>query len=234
VFWATEGCDQLLLASLKLNDGGDLMAAAKIVRSEPQRQAASARSPLEWTVLMTHLRLCAVLAYLGDHATYRASCADQLALGGGTTDPYVAERVAKACMILPDSGVEVAVLRPLIRVTQVGASNPDFERWSLLLTLLANYRASDFSGAIDAGSRLAEHPRALQEVKAMGAAVLAMAEKRGGHPVAAAAALKAARGLMVDHWQAQADKLYWWDWMMTSVLIREAEQLIATESPPTK
>jgi hypothetical protein len=29
---------------------------------------------------------------------------------------------------------------------------------------------------------------------------------------------------VVDHWQAQADQLYWWDWMIASVLIREAEQ----------
>jgi Leucine-rich repeat (LRR) protein len=240
-FWASQEqklakeqimrCEQLLSAALKLNDRGKLMEAAREMHSTLQKHDSTTKPPLASDLVKSRQKLCAALLYLGDHATYRAVCAELAVTSKGTTDPPAAERAAKTFLLSPDSGVDVAILTPLVRVVQKGNGSLDFEPWALLLTLLANYRGGDYLAATDAGSRLAGHPKLPPEKKAMSNAVLAMAEQRSGHSASAVVALKAARGLMVNDWQAQPQL---WDWMMASVLIHEAEQLIEGSSPSAK
>jgi hypothetical protein len=229
--WDSVRYERLISQALKLDDRGKLIDTAKEIRSALQLQDATTKPPLTAGGAIIRLQLCALLVYLGDHATYRSVCAELALTSKGTANYMTAERAAKAFLLLPDSGVDVAILTPLVQVTQKGAGKLDFEPWTLLVNVLANYRAGDFAAARDAGSRLAEHPKAAPQSIAAGNALLAMAAQRTGRHASATAELKAARELMVDHWQAQS---YYWDWMIASMLIREAEQLVEQGSPNAK
>jgi tetratricopeptide (TPR) repeat protein len=93
--------------------------------------------------------LAAVLwAHLGNHDSYRRHCRRMLVRFGGTTDIAVAERTAKACLLI---GSDHETLEQASRLAQLavtkGRDRPGFLPYALFADGLAQYRAGRFGAA---------------------------------------------------------------------------------------
>jgi serine/threonine protein kinase/tetratricopeptide (TPR) repeat protein len=97
----------------------------------------------------SHWNLAAALwAHLGDHDHYRRHCRRMLDRFGGTTDTAVAERTAKACLLLPgdDEALERASRLAQLAVAK-GGDRPGFLPYALFADGLAQYRSGRFTAA---------------------------------------------------------------------------------------
>ncbi len=149
--------------------------------------------------------------FLGNEDAYRRNRTALLKRFGKTTDPVVAERTARACLLLPASGEELEQAVALAdRAVTLGKDHP-YYCFFMASKALAEYRLGRFESALDwgqkAGAKGAWVPTQL---------VLAMAHQQLGH------ATEARRSL------DEAVKTY--DWKSRDGIIhalrREAEQLI--------
>jgi WD40 repeat protein/tetratricopeptide (TPR) repeat protein len=85
--------------------------------------------------------LAGVLLWLGDRDGYKLQCEEMLRSFGRTTDPFVAERTAKACLIVPGT---VADREHLVRLTEQAVAATELVRanaWFLQTRGLAECRA---------------------------------------------------------------------------------------------
>jgi serine/threonine-protein kinase len=97
----------------------------------------------------SHWNLAAALwAHLGDHDRYRRHCRRMLDRFGGTTDTSVAERTAKACLLLPGDheALERASRLAELAVAK-GGDRPGFLPYARFADGLAQYRSGQFGAA---------------------------------------------------------------------------------------
>jgi serine/threonine-protein kinase len=162
--------------------------------------------------------------FLGREDDYRRARRDLLKRFGGTTDPYAAERISRACLLKPATGDE---LRQAVALAEraAGVDRSQYASaypWFLFSRGLAEYRQGRFEQAIstmrgDASRVLGPAPRL----------VLAMALHRSGHGAKARKTLAAA--VLAHDWRAtQARDLHGW---ICHVLRREAEGMILPNLP---
>jgi tetratricopeptide (TPR) repeat protein/tRNA A-37 threonylcarbamoyl transferase component Bud32 len=162
--------------------------------------------------------------FLGDEAEYRRARRDLLRRFGASSDPYVAERTARAILLLPAAEDE---LRAAVALAERAvATKATAAQWVypyfLFAQGLAEYRQGHFDSAIaimraEAGTVMGPAPRL----------VVAMAEYRNGQTEAARATLAAAVSSF-DWSAAQVGSRDHWIW---HVLRREAEALILPNLP---
>jgi WD40 repeat protein/serine/threonine protein kinase len=171
----------------------------------------------------------------GDVEGYRQHCRDMLKRFGQTTNPSVAERTAKACLLMPES---VDDLTPVVRLADlalVGSEKHRHYRYFVMASGLAKYRAGDFDRAIEQAKKCLSPDR--PEVWCDGPAylVLAMSHHKLGRSDEAAQALAKAREIIdVDSWPKLGSGDLgdgWHDVLITHLLRREAEALLASDSP---
>lgn len=164
--------------------------------------------------------------FLGDEAEYRRARHDLLAQFGTTTDPAVAERVGRACLLLPAPEDE---LRQAVALTEraVAAGRPGHEAaypYFLFAEGLARYRQGRLDDIIqmmagEAASVMGPSPRI----------VLAMAQHEKGQKDQASKNLTAA--ILSHDWTAsKADGHDAW---IAHILRREAQALIHPDLPPS-
>jgi eukaryotic-like serine/threonine-protein kinase len=164
--------------------------------------------------------------YLGQEDAYRRNRRVLLERFGNTTDPVIAERTARACLLLPLSDEDLQPAAALAdRAVLLGAKHR-FYQFFLATKGLAEYRRGQFGSAIDwfqkAGVRGVWMP--------VTRPVLAMALHRSGQTRQAQEALAAAVSSI--NWNERtADNLDKW---IAHVLRREAEELIETEKGGTE
>jgi tetratricopeptide (TPR) repeat protein len=178
-----------------------------------------------------HWNLAAALsAYLGDQERYRRQCRGMLDRFGAITDTRVAERTAKACLLLPCDHETLGQASRLAELALAkGGDRPGFRPYALFADGLAQYRSGRF-GAAD--RRL--HEALSGDVSGWNLTipahlVLAMAQTRLGHIDQARATL--ARGLEIYRTEVAApqgprsggDRH---DRFICGVLRREAEALV--------
>ena len=84
--------------------------------------------------------LAAVLVQEGQVEAYRNLCAKGIERFGNTTNPLTAERIAKDCLILPDSGADLDRVAGLAHTASSSTNNPFGQEWSQLTQGLADYR----------------------------------------------------------------------------------------------
>jgi len=172
--------------------------------------------------------LAPLLLQVGDVPAYRRHCQRILSTFGRTTDPTIAERMAKDCLLLPPSAADLETIAKLAD-TALGAG-PNHPKWGYFQFVkgFAEFRQGHFTEASDW----------LQKVLALGgdarrnaeaAFLLAMAEQKAGHPAEAQAALskgvetvntklpKPGKSDLGDDWN---------DWIIVHLLLREAKTLI--------
>ncbi|HEV8067662.1 MAG TPA: protein kinase [Planctomycetaceae bacterium] len=182
-----------------------------------------------------------VLAIAGDLKKYRSHCADMLARFRDTNDPYIAERIAKACLILegPD---QLPKLRELAERSVILGAQLEVIRYFQFVRALADYRAGQYASSHE------WLQKCLRSDKGMGDAVLgmvkvlsAMTERRLGNEDKARSAWAEARQFCADRPDVDHGRLLvpgeWHDSIGLELLFREAQKLFdrpttAESKPP--
>ncbi len=122
------------------------------------------------------LHVAAVLAAAGDQDGYRWVCREVLARFGDAKDPPTAERVAKACLLLPDSSPEVEHGCQLADRALVLGKNHAWDYFFVVTKGLADYRRDKArEAAVRLASVLPRIPSGRPELTANCHLVLAMA-----------------------------------------------------------
>src|SRR5262245_9063384 len=181
-------------------------------------------------------RAATLLAWTEDQSAYRRHCAEMLQRFAEPTDPAIAERVAKACLLAPGA---VADLKPVIRLADqaVAATDHQYHAYFLLARGLAHYRAGEFDKALDRASKsISGNPR-LIGLEVPAPRVVARSHHRLGQADEASKALDQARDIMGQDWFPKLEsgdlgEAWWHDWLICQILRREAEGLIEGKKSP--
>jgi serine/threonine-protein kinase len=184
------------------------------------RRALDANPP-EHTAWVGYPELC---LFLGQQQEYQRVRRALLARFGATANPYVAEPIGRACLLLPAAGDELGKAVALVdRAVAAKASTPEWIfRYFLLAKGLAEYRQGRLASAISmmegqASTVMGPAPRL----------TLAMAQHNLGQRGQARKTL--ARAIVAFDWSAaQADIRDVW---IAHLLRREAEALIVPNLP---
>jgi eukaryotic-like serine/threonine-protein kinase len=174
-------------------------------------------------------RLAAVLVQSGEMAAFEQLRRQMLSGFGETTNPAIAGRVVRDCLILPWSGAELERLGRIADAASRAGSNQWARNDIQFAKALASYRQGDFVGAADSlQAPLRDQGKDIaRDVEAY--MVLAMAQHREGYPGYARDALTTGLGLAallpssdndLKDWKA------WNDWVIAQALMREATELV--------
>jgi serine/threonine protein kinase/Flp pilus assembly protein TadD len=168
--------------------------------------------------------LAPLLIQTGDLDGYRSYCERALRQFGQSTEPAVAERIAKDCLILPPPGSSLGTLAKMADVAV--AAGPKERAWPYYAFVkgLAEYRQGHFDAAID-WLRKVEPTDAVPTRTTQMYATLAMAQFRLGQTDAARASLAEAVKL-AETKLAERGRLDWNDGLIARFLLREAQALI--------
>jgi tetratricopeptide (TPR) repeat protein len=184
-------------------------------------------------------RLAVTLAQSGSLDAYREHCRRIAERFANTTDPVVAEHIAKACLVLPVSGADPAIINKLAGISaSASAGNPAGAARLQFPKGLTEYRQGRFASAAEymqkvlskVGNDPSRDAQALREVEAC--MVLAMAQYQLGR-------IDEARGILtrgIEIAEAKVPKLNsgdlgssWVNCVIAHALIREAKELIEGE-----
>jgi tetratricopeptide (TPR) repeat protein len=166
-----------------------------------------------------------------DQPAYERLCQRIPAIFAGTSNPYIAQRIAEGCLLLPNSGADRRLVQQLAtRAVTLG----DTESGGCFQACkgLSEYREGRFSEAC----KWAE--KALQKSKpfaqAEGCAVLAMAQWRLGLRDKARASLSQGNKLAPELSSTGTVDLgsEWLDWLIARILLDEATELVTEGSTP--
>jgi tetratricopeptide (TPR) repeat protein len=188
-----------------------------------QEAAATAALALEHQ-LTDHYHyhtLAALLAMAGDRPAYEQVCKKLVTKFADSTNPYVAERIAQDCFLLPNSGADLALMDKLADMAVTAGGGTDGFPYFQACKAMSEYRLGNFSEAIAWGEKAAKSAATFAQAKAY--AVLAMAHWQLGQKDEARAAL--ARG---DALAPRAEDLgeSWVAWLMARISLDEARRLI--------
>jgi serine/threonine-protein kinase len=203
---------------------GDRSVLIRQGRAEEVRvawQKALAADPPEHEAWHGYAGLC---AFLGKDEEYRRARKALLARFGASTDPFIAERTGRACLLLPGSEDEIGQAAALFdHAVATGRSKPDWAYPHFLLAKgLATYRAGRLDRAIaELQGEAFLVPGPCPRI------VLAMAQQRQGGKEEARHTL--AEAVVTFDWSAaNADNPAAW---MSQILRREAERMILPNLP---
>jgi tetratricopeptide (TPR) repeat protein len=165
-------------------------------------------------------------AQAGDHAGYRAHCRRMLDRFGGTTDLMVAERTARACLLLPLGGPELEAACELADRALTMAPGHSVQPWAEATRGLAAYRRERLADAVAWTDRCLSRGPGDWNRELPAHLVRAMALLRLGRHDEAAAALATASDLYrtkVAKPGGRTEGGDWHDQVICEVLRREAE-----------
>jgi len=205
-------------------------------RGQWQKAAADASRALE-NQPTEHYRyhtLAALRAITHDRIAYEQVCKRLVAKFSDSTNPFVNERVAQDCLLLPDSGADLALMDRLadsaIKLGSRDAALPYFQACKAM----SNYRLGHFSEAIVWGEKAAKSSTDFAQAKAY--AVLAMAHRQLGQKDDARRALARGEALapgISPEGGVQDLGESWVAWLMARISLDEAAELIRTGSTIT-
>ena len=162
-----------------------------------------------------------------DLPAYQQLCREMVAYSGQTTNAMIADRVAKDCLILPSSGVDLATIAALAETAvTVGKGQAPFTFY-LCTKALADYRQGKLQEAVVQTGEVLKDP--FSYTQAEGLAVLAMAQFRLGKIEEARGALAKSETIVrerlppADSHDLGGD---WIDWIIAHALLDEARSLI--------
>ncbi|MEX2141787.1 MAG: protein kinase [Pirellulales bacterium] len=181
---------------------------------------------------LNYVSLLALLAAHGDVENYRLFCREFLHRFGEPKDILIGERIAKVCLMLPSSGVDLAIADKLAE-NAVTAGNNAYQPYYQFAKGLAEYRQGRFASAAEWTRKSIDdpfyghgHSRYVQSYM-----VLAMAQHQLNEHEEARAAF--AKGKEIE--QTKLPKIdsgdlgsgwYWRDWIIAHALMNEAKALI--------
>jgi serine/threonine protein kinase/Flp pilus assembly protein TadD len=187
-----------------------------------------------------HHFLTPLLVEIGDRDAYRRHCARIVERFGKTNDPVIAERMAKDCLILPSSGVDLDAVDDMAE----SAIAVDPDHWGIgffqFVKGLSEYRNGNFASAVGWMQKALAKPGDFHFRDAQAYLVLAMAHHQTNRVDEARAAFAQATATIDARPKPGSGGLGtdWNDWLIVHALQREAQSLIdsppstADESPP--
>jgi tetratricopeptide (TPR) repeat protein len=176
-------------------------------------------------------QLAALYLKMGDIEAYRRHCQKLMEKFGDTTDPNLAERTVKACLILPQPKVNMNTIDRLAQTAvSVESSHRDFPFFQFAKGL-AEFRLGRFASAIDWETpvmrQLGDPIRAVQACM-----VLAMAQYRlnqhGEAQETLATGMEIAQRRMSGP-DGPVPENRWNDWIYAHLLMAEAKAMVEAE-----
>jgi tetratricopeptide (TPR) repeat protein len=182
-------------------------------------------------------RLAGLLVIIHDRPAYERLCQTLITNFVSPMNPYVAERMAQDCLLLPHSGVDLGLVDKLadtaVTVGSGEASLPYFQ----VCKAMSNYRRGRFSEAIEWGEKAAKSFSAEAQAKAKACAILAMANWQLGQNDQALAMLAQGDTLAPRILPGGEDNDLgepWVAWLIARISLDEAAGLIETGSTTDK
>jgi len=169
--------------------------------------------------------LAALLAIAGDRPAYEQVCKKLVTKFADSTNPYVVERIAQDCLLLPNSGADLALMDKLADKAVTSGSGGDGFPYFQACKAMSSYRLGNFPEAVAWGDKAANSAANFAQAKAY--AVLAMAHWQLGQKDEARTAL--AKG---DALAPRAEDLgeSWVAWLMARISLDEATRLIQNQN----
>jgi len=180
--------------------------------------------------------LAVLLVQTGQLDAYRDTCRKSLARFGETTDPHVADRIGKDCLILPESGVTLDTVTTMANTAVAEGQQSGDLHFFQCCKGMAEYRQKRFAAAADWMSKVLTNGGTAREFDIEATAVLAMSQYHLQHMEQARAALAAGTeteqklGTLANG-NLGAD---WVDWIIAESLMREAKALIEGDAKATE
>jgi tetratricopeptide (TPR) repeat protein len=173
-------------------------------------------------------QLAPLLIESGDFAAYAKHRQTMLTQYGTTKDACIAERTAKACLLLPVTGQVLTIASELAdTAVTVGHQDPWLAYFQFAKGL-AEYRQGHFANAVEWTQQALKEP-GVEYRDAQANAVLAMAYYQLKRPDVArdtlAEALDIIKPVLAKIENRDLDAA-WHDWVMAQILLREARSLI--------
>ncbi|MHB8524231.1 MAG: tetratricopeptide repeat protein [Limisphaerales bacterium] len=177
--------------------------------------------------------LAVVLVQSGQLDVYRDYCRKSVERFGKMKDPFIAERIAKDCLLLPASGADLAAVAGMAETAVRTAKQSWFIPWSQLCKGLAEYRQGHFTSAVEWMEKVLTKAGESSERDVEACMVQAMAYQRLNQPDKAHAALAKGSELV----ETKLVKLTagdlgqgWVDWIIAQALVREAQALCGPDA----
>jgi tetratricopeptide (TPR) repeat protein len=207
-----------------------LRADLEVRRGEWQGAAADAVQAFEHQPFVDG-RYCMVAALLikaNDRPAYEQFRQKLLTMCAGTTNIFVADQAAKACLFAPPLAADLPALSHLADTTvTLGAGNEGAMPFFQICKALAEYRQGHFAEAVDWAQRTARGPRL--DARGHACAVLAMAYWQLGEKDKARAMLAQGDILMppaLPPLLAEDPGNTWMIWLFSRISLDEATALI--------
>src|SRR6266550_7065047 len=181
-------------------------------------------------------RLATLLAISQNRPAYQQLCQKILATYTNTANPYVDERLAQDCLLLPDSGVD---LRLVDKFADLAVTLGKDESESALTYFrgckaMSSYRLGHFPEAVDWAQKAAKTANVDAEAKAKAFAVLALANWQLGKKGEARAAFVQGDALAPTFSPSRDLGDSWVAWIIARVSLDEAAALVQSESATIK
>jgi serine/threonine protein kinase len=173
--------------------------------------------------------LAALLAIGRDHRAYQQLCQRMISRFADAADPYIAERVAADCLLLPDSGADLQLVDKLATKAVETGSNQWGMPFFLCAKALSAYRMGHFREAnewVDRSLRALKIPDPMARARASG--IRAMALWQLGESEAARASLAEGERFIQEFKGNDLGEL-WRGWAVARITLDEAAEL--TTSP---
>jgi tetratricopeptide (TPR) repeat protein len=178
-------------------------------------------------------RMAPLLVFTKDHAGYVRLCQDALTKFADTANPYIAERIADDCLLLPDSGVDLRLVDDLATRAVTLGKNESAISYFLACKALAEYRQKRSAEAVEWAEKSVKAGDPLARAK--GCAVLAMARWQLGERDAARTAL-AQGDELAPNYAPQALRAdfgdTWVAWLFARIQLDEASSFILSGPSP--
>lgn len=174
--------------------------------------------------------LAPLLAATGDVQAYRLLCSNIMSRFRDATNPYIADPMAKDCLILPSSGVDLKAVAALADVAVTAGKKSGSYDLFQCCKALAEYRVGNYQEAL----KWSREPvkKAFPYSKAEAYAVMAMAQYQLGDLSAARDALAECDRVVTTKLAQPGQNLGtdWRDWIIAHALQKEATELINSKT----
>ena len=195
---------------------------------------------------LDHTKCAVALMQLHDYKAYDDFCREAVRQFAGTADPVIAERTVKNSLLrAPDTNL-LASLAPLAEVavksmalSKAPGAQAWMFSWRCLSLALYEYRTGNYPGAMDWCHRcLGYGDGSLARVSSV-RVILALCENKLGNSAEARAELATGRQLIEKQAKAgmifgNGDQGFWFDWVLSEILEREAIADIEGPDGPQK
>jgi tetratricopeptide (TPR) repeat protein len=177
--------------------------------------------------------LAGLLAITRDRPAYEELCKRLVSKFPNPTNPFIAERIAQDCLLMPNPGVDLQLIDNLadaaITLGSSDASLPYFQACKAM----SNYRLGRFHEAVDWAEKAVNGPSAEAQARAKAFAILGMANWQMGEKNAAREAL-AKGNACAPELLPQKDSAdlgeSWVAWLIARISLDEATRLIQNGS----